>query len=232
MSRMPESNVLIALKAIGLAPGFTGDTRRAAAAILDHFNHKTGRCDPSNQRLANLLGISLRMVSKATKELCDGPAPLFEKMSHGGHSHCASYTPLWTTFARIVSEWNAAMQGSSVEAANRNNRACSTGTTVQVEHAQPCVQTSRRNQLKEPEQVEGQKPNLPRSRSAEPSNGLMTNRRLPSTQVPMLLPVVGGRSAAKADAAEAARHRKIAAEINRLPKHEREAAWLAQMGER
>ncbi|MCO6389445.1 hypothetical protein GTW25_00170 [Aliihoeflea aestuarii] len=232
MSRLPESSVLIALKAIGLAPGFTGDTRRVAAAILDHFNHKTGRCDPSNERLATLLGISVRMVRKATKELCDGPAPLFEKVSHGGHSHCASYTPLWATFARVVSEWNSLMKGASMDAANRNNRACSTGTSVPVEQEQPCLQTSRRNQLKEPEQVEGQKPAPSRLRSAEPSNGLMTNRRLPSKQVPMLLPVVGGRSAAKADAAEAARYRKIAAEINRLPKHERAAAWLAQMGER
>lgn len=100
-----------------------------------------------------------------------------------------------------------------------------------VEQEQMCLQTSLRNQLKEPELVEGQRTNLHRPRQVDTSNGLMTERRLPSRQKAMLLPVVGGRSAAKADAAEAARHRRIAAEINSLPKHEREAAWLAQMGE-
>ncbi|WP_161632273.1 helix-turn-helix domain-containing protein [Aliihoeflea sp. 2WW] len=63
------------------------------------------------------------------------------------------------------------------------------------------------------------------------SKGLMREERA-SGQASMLLPIVGGKGASKADAAEAARHRRVAAQINRLPKHERAAAWLAAMGER
>lgn len=126
MARLPDNSVLIAHKAIGLASGFSGETRRVATAILDHFNHKTGRCDPSNERIAGLLGISMRMVRKATKELCETAKPLFVKRSHGGHSHCASYEPQWETFQAIVADWNSAMKGVTRDvtrdSANRNKR--------------------------------------------------------------------------------------------------------------
>lgn len=231
MPRLPENSVLVAHKAIGLAPGFTGDTRRVATAILDHFNHKSGRCDPSNERLAGLLGVSVRMVRKATKELCEGSSPLFRKRSHAGHSHCASYEPQWATFRRIVAEWNRAMIGSKEGGPNRNKRAGSTGTNVPVQQEQMCLQTRRRNQTKEPRETVA----LSAGRDAETGNavkfggrnGLGKEGAKPQSQRFLVHAIAGGKQPSRQDAAEAARWRKVSAEIEKLPKHEREAAWLA-----
>jgi len=232
MARLPDNSVLIAHKAIGLASGFSGETRRVATAILDHFNHKTGRCDPSNERIAGLLGISMRMVRKATKELCETAKPLFVKRSHGGHSHCASYEPQWETFQAIVADWNSAMKGVTRDvtrdSANRNKRSCSTGTNVPVEQEQTFLQTSRRNQTKEPlpphplpgvfppnektgvvssSIASGKQPAPTQQRQGR--KGLRNEGASPQRQGYLVHAIAGGRSASREEAAEAAAWRRI-----------------------
>ena len=84
----------------------TGNERRVAFAILQHYNKRDGRCDPSGERLAALLDMDRTSVVKATARLCK-VFGLFEKVSHGGHNHCASYRPQWQRYREIMGEWNA-----------------------------------------------------------------------------------------------------------------------------
>ncbi|MHA1545954.1 MAG: helix-turn-helix domain-containing protein [Alphaproteobacteria bacterium] len=106
-----ENDILFAHKAINIVAGLSPGARRVGGAILDHFNKKTGQCDPSISRLAALLGINRATVLRATKELSDPDAGLFRKTSHGGYSHRTKYQPVWERFRRIVEEWNAGMKG-------------------------------------------------------------------------------------------------------------------------
>lgn len=230
MARLPVNSVLIAHKAIGLAPGLSGDTRRVATAILDHFNHKTGRCDPSIGRLATLLGIGERTVRKATQQLCNGDERLFDKKSHGGHAHCASYAPCWQTFHALVDAWNASMQTSGNVDPNRNERAGSTGTNVPVEPAQTCLQTRRRNQTKEPVEVSPSAPDCgkpPPYEQRQGRKGLRKNGAEPNRQRYLMHAIAGGKGPSRKDAVEGAYWRRISEEIAALPEHKRAAAWEA-----
>lgn len=231
MARLPVNSILIAHKAIGLAPRLTGDTRRVAAAIIDHFNHRTGRCDPSGQRLADLLQISLRMVRKAVKELCHGDDRIFDKSAHGGHAHCDRFVPRWDYLHAVVEAWDRRMRTGGKTPPTVNNRAPSRCTTVHSDGEQPCTQTSRKYQSKEPVAVSTSAPPSQPDRQPIGRNGLMKEGRSASVQLPMLLPVAGGKAPTRQDAAEAGRQRKQVDRIQSLPRHERAAAWLRAMGE-
>lgn len=76
-----KSDLLFAHIAINVVPGLSGVERQVAGAILEHYNRKTGRCDPSVDRIAVLLQVSSRMVRKATQKLCGGEHRLFKKIS-------------------------------------------------------------------------------------------------------------------------------------------------------
>ena len=43
---MGPSDSLLAHKAINLSDDLSGSEKRVAAAIIDHYNRKTGQCDP------------------------------------------------------------------------------------------------------------------------------------------------------------------------------------------
>ncbi|QIO53384.1 hypothetical protein HA461_20385 [Rhizobium leguminosarum bv. trifolii] len=104
------NDILFAYKAIGLTP-VSSAAHRVGNALIDHFNRKTGQCDPGTERLAALLGIDTKTVKTATAQLCD--AGLFTKISHGGGGHRASYAPQWQTYTQIVRDWDAKMRGKS-----------------------------------------------------------------------------------------------------------------------
>lgn len=110
MALLEQNDILFALKALNLVPGLTSDTRRVAGAIIDHFNKKTGQCDPSIERIAKLLGINRATVLRATEKLCDPEIGLFEKISHGGKSNRTKYLPCWEVFHGIVADWDARMK--------------------------------------------------------------------------------------------------------------------------
>ena len=69
MAKLQENDILIALKVINLHPDLSNSARRVAGALIDHFNRKTGQCDPSISRLAKLLGINRATVIRATNDL-------------------------------------------------------------------------------------------------------------------------------------------------------------------
>jgi hypothetical protein len=50
-------DTLIAFKIICLSEDLSPTGRRVAAALIEHFNRRTGRCDPSHARIAALLGV-------------------------------------------------------------------------------------------------------------------------------------------------------------------------------
>jgi DNA-binding transcriptional MocR family regulator len=97
-------DTLIAHKAINLIPELSGGDKRVAGAIIDHFNRRTEQCDPSNERLARLLGISRRTVIRSTSRL--EKRGLIRKRRHGGNLNRNSYEPVWPLFRELEAAWN------------------------------------------------------------------------------------------------------------------------------
>jgi hypothetical protein len=75
-----------------------------AAAIIDHFNRKTGQCDPSLDSIAKLLGVSRRTIIRANGALVQ--KGYFDKTRHGGKFHRNSYLPIWSRFRAKETKWN------------------------------------------------------------------------------------------------------------------------------
>jgi predicted transcriptional regulator len=101
--KLETLDILIAHKVLNLASELSGADKAVAGAIVDHFNRTTGRCDPSLDRIARLLGLSERTVIRATNRLAK--AGIVLKSRHQGHFNCNSYSPNWFYFRRRDSEW-------------------------------------------------------------------------------------------------------------------------------
>lgn len=106
--QVQKGDILIALKAINLTPALGNSDRAVAAALLDHFNRKTGQCDPGIKRLARLLGISERTIFRSLKRI--EADRLFRRVRHGGHLNRNSYEPNWPRFREIEAIWSAGMK--------------------------------------------------------------------------------------------------------------------------
>ena len=99
---MRKGDLTIAFKAIGLSDLPDGH-KRVAAALLDHFNRKTGRCDPSMETMALLLRLSRRSVVRALNRLVrEG---FFDRDRHGGNFYCNQYYPVWKKFREAEAKW-------------------------------------------------------------------------------------------------------------------------------
>ena len=98
-------DMLLAYKAIALMPGFSASERRVAGAIIDHFNRKDERCDPSVDRIASLLGVDRRTVLRAVDAL--DRAGVILKDRHGGRMMRNSYEPDWERFRKFELMWKA-----------------------------------------------------------------------------------------------------------------------------
>lgn len=103
-SRIQPLDVLFALKAIALTELLTGNQKRVAVAIIDHFNRKDGRCDPSIGTIAALLGISGRTVIRTLSRL--EAIGFIRRFRHGGKFQRNSYEPVWGRFRQHDLEWN------------------------------------------------------------------------------------------------------------------------------
>jgi hypothetical protein len=93
----------LALKAIALTNRLNGTGKRIAAALLDHFNRQTGRCDPSYETMAKLLSIHKRTVGRGVATLVK--IKFFRMITHGGNNHCNSYQPNWELFRAQEESW-------------------------------------------------------------------------------------------------------------------------------
>lgn len=251
MALLEENDILFAHKALTLMSGLTDATKRVAGAIIDHFNKRTGQCDPGIDRLSTLLGINRATVIRATEALDE--LGLIQKTSHGGKSHRASYRPNWERFQAIVSDWDARMKSGKSPADNRENEAANVAS-VRRSRSQGCdvkgrkraTQTLRRNPSKEPietEQVETPVPTPAKPNVRKTSDGLGRGSKQPD-QRSMLLPIDGGRAVSHADAARAAAERRWYAQVHSLGENaeadvlgwmtadRQEAATLAEMRRR
>src|SRR5258708_32982608 len=139
-------DMTLAYKGISLHPDLSAGDKLVAAAIIDHFNHKTSQCDPSIERLGWLLGISERTVIRSTQRL--ERLRLIRKRRHGGHFNCNSYEPVWSSFRELEAKWNARFNANS----RRSGPARVSSSDCQSRHplgAIPVTQTLQTNPSKE-----------------------------------------------------------------------------------
>jgi hypothetical protein len=93
----------LALKAICLTDKLNGTEKRIAAALLDHFNRTTGRCDPSYETLAKLLVINRRTVGRGVTRIVK--VGFFSMVRHGGIYKTNSYQPSWSFIRDFEERW-------------------------------------------------------------------------------------------------------------------------------
>lgn len=149
MAKPSQKDMFFALRALSIMEGLTRNESRVAGALLAHFNHTTGECDPSVDRLVRLLGIGRATVLAATARLSEGPDRLFDKDSHGGHANRAQYTPRWTSFHQIVQAFDAKFMAPKSRLKVRKSGP-STSENLDVEHPKTQTQTLSINPLNEP----------------------------------------------------------------------------------
>lgn len=107
-------DTLLAIKATAIAPDLIDSDRRVLATILDHFNRRTGQCDPSLETIARLLGISRRTVIRAVKRVVS--TGYLKKAKHGGRYYRNSYAPVWERFQLQEQRWRESRRCRSANA--------------------------------------------------------------------------------------------------------------------
>src|ERR1700704_6921718 len=67
----PQPNdILLAFKHIALSDQLNGAEKQFAAFLVDSYNRRTGRCDPSEETAAHLLRKHKRTIIRAGNRLC------------------------------------------------------------------------------------------------------------------------------------------------------------------
>jgi hypothetical protein len=94
-----KNDILLALKVIALSDKLNGTEKQVAAALVDSYNRRTGRCDPSLETLSVWLGKSRRTVIRAVDRLVK--LKFLRKIRHGGNKHCNFYAPQWEFYRSI-----------------------------------------------------------------------------------------------------------------------------------
>lgn len=145
-------DTLLAIKVMNVINGLTATDRQIGVALLEHFNRRTGQCDPSNGRIAALLQISPRTVIRSTKRL--ERAGFFLKIRHGGHGNRNSYTPNWAQFAAAHESWNQKFSNSRNH--RRTNVSPGSRQSSHIDGDSSGIQTSWNN-LKNQPQLAGSK---------------------------------------------------------------------------
>ena len=196
MPLLQQNDVLFAHKALNIMPDLSASTRRVAGTIIDHFNKKTGQCDPSVGRLMQLLKISRAAIIRATNEL--DQFDLIQKRTHGGKSHRTAYAPNWAKFREIVENWDLGMKTGEGTVEGRSTVSelrPSKSQSRDLKGRKNETQTLRKNPSKKPVEAcrsDTPKPKLP-SVSQEIHKGLL-NERNHNQQASLLLPINGGIS--------------------------------------
>jgi hypothetical protein len=90
------NDILLAFKHIALSDQLNGTEKQLAAFLIDSYNRRTGRCDPSEETAAYLLRKHKRTIIRAGNRLVS--LKLFSKRRHGGNNHCNYYQPNWEMF--------------------------------------------------------------------------------------------------------------------------------------
>ncbi|MCP4319874.1 MAG: helix-turn-helix domain-containing protein [Hyphomicrobiales bacterium] len=217
MAHLQENDILFACKALNLVSGLSANARRVAGAIIDHFNRKTGQCDPSVGRLARMLDVDRSTIMRATNDLCSEEHGLFEKTSHGGMSHRTSYVPRWDRFREIVEDWEARMKTGDGHAKVSEARGSKVAKlrrprsqNCDVKGRKTATQTNLINQSNKPIGTESTGfpyVKQPTQCQSERPKGLGKGNKPPGGPS-FLLPIAGGKSVSKGKAARAAAERR------------------------
>jgi hypothetical protein len=163
---LPEKfDTTIAHKMINLMPELTGTDKRVAAALIEHFNRKTGQCDPGLDRIARLVGVSRRTVMRSVS--CLVGAGVFHVVQHGGRSQRNSYEPVWLRFRELDALWKARFRAKST-AADGPKTSPENGQTCHVPRDEPGTQTFLTNQSKE---TRSDAPNSAKEQPSERTDG-------------------------------------------------------------
>src|SRR5260370_21518931 len=85
------NDILLAFKHIALSDQLNGTEKQFAAYLIDSYNRKTGRCDPSEETAAYILRKHKRTIIRAGNRLAS--LKLFSKRRHAGNNHCNHYQP-------------------------------------------------------------------------------------------------------------------------------------------
>jgi hypothetical protein len=143
-------DTLLAIKVMNVIDGLTPTDRQVGVTLLEHYNRRTGQCDPSNGRIAELWRISTRTVIRSTKRLAS--AGLFFKVRHGGHGNRNSYTPNWQCFADSHAAWARKLSRSNESRLTRvspaSRQSCHSGGDSSG------IQTCNKNLQNQPELVD------------------------------------------------------------------------------
>lgn len=220
--KKPPPDIYFAFKALALAPNMSLLKRTVSGAILAHYNMRTGQCDPSGERLARLLGMDRRDLVKITAQLCHGDDALFDKNSHGGHSHRASYTPRWERFAAIVTDWERrAKQEDRRRLPTAGEKpALTAGEKPALTAGEKPAQTLRSNPLNElcaREAIDGSGPRDGRK-------GLRNEEAKPEKQRQFIYTIDGGKRASPSHAEAALERAK--ARVEQQTRGNQLGAWL------
>jgi len=163
-------DTLLAIKVLSTGAGLNGNDVRVAATLLEHYNRKTGQCDPGLKRIAGVLSISTRTVIRANQKL-EG-AGLFRKMRHGGHGNRNSYEPNWSRFAELEAAWRAKLKREAQ--LRTTNVSPATGQHCQLGNDTAVTQTYIINNL--PKETFSKRPS-----KEENKHGRFVERQLNST---------------------------------------------------
>ncbi len=148
-----------ARKALGLLPGLGNAAKLVGAALLEHVNRKTGRCDPSIGTLMRVSGLSERSVYRAIEQL--DRLGLILRHSHASFGHRNAYAPQWRRLEGIAGGLDRAVTGERTPAKmNEPAKSAAPRQNWQVEPARFGTQTLQVNPVQS-ESVVSQRPKPP-----------------------------------------------------------------------
>ena len=140
------SDPLMALKMLLLCEDLTLAERRVGAALIDHRNHRTGRCDPGLETLSRELRIGRRTVIRANAGL--EKRGLIRKRRHGGFFHRNGYEFNWERFRDLHAAWERHRESVRRKHSRENLSPCG-GQSHHLGGDSETTQTCLNNQSKE-----------------------------------------------------------------------------------
>ncbi len=200
----------IAHKIINLMPELTGTDKRIAAAIIEHFNRKTGQCDPGLGRIALLVGVSRSTAIRSVSRI--GRTGVLRVVRHGGYSQRNSYEPVWSRFRELDAVWKMRFRAKS-RGADGSKMPPETCQTCHLPGDQPDTQTFLNNQSKQTRV--GEPASLKHPHSGKPIDREGQPIKEKRSHEPQLLPSRSKSVTQPSEAAHAAAERRWNAELLR-----------------
>lgn len=97
-----KDRLTIARLALPFVPRISRAGIIVGSALFKCFNRRSGRCDPSINRLAFLSGLPQRTVERGISDLCNSHPPIFLRIPHGGRNSTNFYKP---NFGYLLDVW-------------------------------------------------------------------------------------------------------------------------------